>query len=244
MRLLVPSILVLSVGSGCVPEDPDALGDPETVTVSYAIKGPGGVPAACPPGFDTLMLEATEFIGLTGFQQYIPCTPEGSHEFSLFTKGIQTVETENGDYYIKAHEMYEIQLSVTDATGTLVRVSSFAQHLDLSNGGKSVSFEIYPDAGFGGIGWGFDSTLTENPITSCAAANVDTMQFRYHRYPVEDTEPFTVLEWPCDSVIEGVDKSDELEGQRAPGSSTFTSRSRMICTRPEARSPSRIAERQ
>jgi hypothetical protein len=212
MRILLPSVLVLSL-SGCVPVDPDELGDPENVTVSFAIKGPGGAPAACPPGFDTLMFEATEFIGLIGFRQFIPCEAAGSHVFSLFTRGVEHVELEDGgEYYIKAHENYEIQLSVTDATGTVVRVSSFAHKLDLSSGPKSVEMDIYPDAGFLAVGWQFDSTLTESRITSCAAANVDSVQLRYQRYTDDRTEPIVVQEWPCENELEGFYKSDEAEG--------------------------------
>lgn len=189
--LILPACLPLA-GS---PTDEDEPANPRTLTVHWTLRNPDGSVAACPAGFGTLGLYSEPATSSGGFTDLFPCASQGTFERTLYTQGLH--QWGEGLVTEYAPEYTEV-LYLTDPTGEVERAVSLGTPIDLAAGDGTIDIDLYPDAGLGVMTWELASGVGGR-VHSCAAVEIDTIEYRYR--PFEDeAAPLTTDRWPCTSV--------------------------------------------
>jgi hypothetical protein len=203
MLRIAPFLLLL----GCLPNEQadDSRSGFHDVTVRWHLrKLDGSVMASCPAGFTTLFthLYVAGFVEPPDALVKTPCTPEGSFTQRVATGGElvdpKTIHDEVHGYY-DYHPSKDIWMDVTEETQTAYAAVSFLRHIELTSD-TTIDFDIVPDGGVGVAAWRLVSKSTGAPLTSCASADVDEIEYATRPY-VDDTAPLVVGgSWPCNQV--------------------------------------------
>jgi hypothetical protein len=203
------TLLLATAGlSGCtlLTDADDTRGGKHTLTVNFHLKGPGGVPASCPAGFQDLLLFASttgDDGGAGRVQTLVPCAPSGTATMELYTSGGRTymMEGDPNTYGESFGEDYAFALSLTDPTGEVQRATSFTAQVKLDHD-QAIDVDLYPDAGFMLISWELFSGITESRVFSCPAVAVDEVELRYRLFTFEGDPPAptSTVRWPCDEL--------------------------------------------
>jgi hypothetical protein len=202
--------LLLAIASlaGCtlLTDSDDTRGGKHTLTVNFHLKGPGGVPASCPAGFQDLLLFAStsgDDGGSGRVQMLVPCETNGTATMELYTSG-QRLYMMDGDpstYGESFGEDYAFNLTLTDPTGEVERATSLTTQIKLDHD-QAIDVDLYPDAGVLLFSWGLRSGITESFVYSCPAVGIDEIELKYRLFTVagEPEAPSTSVRWPCDEI--------------------------------------------
>lgn len=163
------------------------------------------VMASCPRGFTTLIthLYRAGYVEPPDALVTTPCTPEGSLTKSVATAGDLIDETTrqnavHGYYDYTPHK--DIWIDVTEETQSAYAAVSFTYHIKELTSDTTIDFDLYPDGGVGLAAWSLSSSASSAPLTSCATAGVDEIEYASRLYS-DDTAPLVVGgSWPCDAV--------------------------------------------
>jgi len=183
-------------------DDADTRGDKHSLTVNWALKQPGGAPAACPAGFENLALWAVSGDDDGEVLDIMPCQPSGSRTLELYTSGERRfmMDDDPDTTYVESFTPdYRVTLYATDPTGEIERAVSLASWLTLDSD-QTLNMELYPDGGVLLFSWELFSGFTDGFIYSCEAGSIDEVELRYRPFTVEGDPPAPLTgttRWPC-----------------------------------------------
>lgn len=184
-------------------EDDDSRGDQHSLTINWNVRNADGSPHSCAPPFDTLLIVVT---GLgDGLERgayetiKVPCTATGSQTASIYTSGSMNFKME-GDPTTYTNEYFptqEVVIFNTEDTGMNIRAESIASVLTL-DGDKTVTVDLYPEAGFAMKLWQIKSMATDSWLR-CEAGDVDQVSYTYRDFN-DVNAPMVTDTWSCDNV--------------------------------------------
>jgi hypothetical protein len=77
---------------------------------------------------------------------------------------------------------------------------SSVYYVDALTSDTTIDFDLSPGGGVGVAAWSLSSSLTSAPLTSCATAGVDQIEYAVRPYN-DDTAPLVVGgSWPCEQI--------------------------------------------
>lgn len=207
--------------SGCgTPEPGTDTSTPDTqtpapktanVTVKWSFKkADGTADTACAAPYNKVRIVSqaysTTMGGKTGdaFGSALFDCSTGSATLKLQTSG--DIANTGGFTPTDVNGQYDIKLVLTEGSGEIEHIVTYAQKANLASGDKSLTFTFYPNAGFRFVNWAPRAQSTSDLI-SCAAAGVDTVKLRSTRTHTPDYTPDpvgkeTVDTFPCTGVAD------------------------------------------
>jgi len=204
----VPLLVASALASGCIlsgNQPDDSRSGFHDVTVTWHLKNIDGTPkTSCAAGFTTLYLHLYRqgFVEPPDALVKLPCTPDGSTTQRVATAGnlLDPSTRDSAHAYFDYTPEKDIWLEVTEETDSVFSAVSFLYYVDNLSGDITIDYDIYPDGGMGVAPWSLNSGLTGAPLTSCATAGVDTIEYAVRPY-ADETAPLVVGgSWPCTQI--------------------------------------------
>jgi hypothetical protein len=188
LRKTFPLLLVSALSSGCLSSLSDEKADDSRsafhdVTVRWHIKNlDGTVMASCPAGFTTLAthLYRVGFVEPPDGLIMTPCTPEGSLTKPVATEGYLIDETTRDEAvhgYYDYTPQKDIWIDVTEETQSAYAAVSFMYYVENLTSDMTIDFDLFPNGGVGVAAWSLSSSHSTAPLTSCATAGVDEIEY-------------------------------------------------------------------
>jgi hypothetical protein len=169
-----------------------------TLTVNWSIQKVDGTVLPCSTDFPNMLVHVQSYSDTLGANEeditkLFDCSA-GQGTWSLPLSGDMENPNRSGFSSTNVNGKYDVWVSQSEATGTVVRQSAFpTYYVDLTTGDKTVTSTLYENGGYYGLYWGLRSLATSGGF-DCAQAAIDTVRLTITN---KTTSVPAVTTYPC-----------------------------------------------